>query len=107
MSLKTEIYIAKLKGKELSPQMIPSKKYKHWISIADPDRCLDCKKNQGKIFFLFETPIPYPPLHPKCRCKIEKMNSIFAGTATINGTYGADLTLQRDGVLPAYYITKR
>ena len=34
------------------------------------------------------------------------MQSIKAGTATINGIDGADWTLKYDGSLPNYYITK-
>ena len=34
------------------------------------------------------------------------METIAAGTATINGTYGADWTLKHTGKLPAYYVDK-
>lgn len=59
----------------------------------------------GKIWFLDEAPEPEPPLHPSCRCVVLHMESVKAGTATINMTDGADWTLKYEGVLPDYYIT--
>ena len=52
-----------------------------------------------------EEPNPEPPLHPNCRCVIELMMAITAGTATINGTDGADWKLMFEGILPEYYVS--
>lgn len=58
--------------------------YKHWISQIDWKRCVDCKDLHGKIWRLDEEPDPESPLHPNCRCVIELMESVKAGTATMN-----------------------
>lgn len=59
----------------------------------------------GKIWGLEEEPDPEPQLHLNCRCVIEHMETILAGTATANGIDGADWTLKYTGNLPDYYIT--
>lgn len=47
-----------------------------------------------------------PPLHPYCRCIIERSKAIYAGTATKDGVKGADWYLRNYGKLPNCYITK-
>lgn len=106
MSLLDEIFQAAFNGGNFSPEVNASKNYKHWISREDWKRCVECKNLHGKTWFLDEMPEPEPPLHPSCRCVIENMESIKAGTATKNGTDGADWTLKQEGELPDYYITK-
>ncbi len=59
------------------------------------------------IWLMKEEPEPKPPLHLYCRCQIKTMETITAGTATINGTGGADWMLKFNGELPEYYITYR
>lgn len=94
------------KGKRLLPKVTTSKNYKHWISREDPRRCKDCEENHGKIYLIGEEPDPKPPLHEHCRCVIELMKAITAGTATINGKDGADWMLFYKGILPDFYISK-
>ena len=105
MSLLEEIIRAAFNGVNFSPEVDVSENYQHWISIEDWRRCVECKNLHGKIWRLDEVPNPEPPLHPSCRCVIQNMESIKAGTATINGTDGADWTLKYEGNLPDYYIT--
>ena len=78
--------------------------YKHWVSEADERRCKICKEMTGKIWYLDELPDPEPPIHPNCRCDIQKMETILAGTATANKHDGADWMLKYKGELPEYYI---
>lgn len=106
MSLESAITIAAIQGDILSPQITTSSKYKHWVSYDDAIRCIECENNHGKIWLISEKPYPEPPIHPKCRCSIELMKAIVAGTATINGLNGADLTLILKHNLPDYYISK-
>ncbi len=82
-----------------------SKNYKTWVSIPDPKRCINCKNAHGKIYLINEEPDPKPPLHPKCRCYIDKLQSLYAGEATIKGGDGVDWWLKYNGTLPDYYIT--
>lgn len=106
MSLELAIVVAAIKGDRLSPQITTSSNYKHWVSIEDWKRCIECADNHGKIWLIAEIPNPEPPIHPKCRCSIQSMQAITAGTATINGVNGADWMLMHDNRLPDYYISK-
>ena len=40
-----------------------SLKYKYWKSVIDLRRCMDCKKQQGKICILNDIIPEEPPLH--------------------------------------------
>ncbi len=82
-----------------------SKNYKHWISRLEPKTCVPCLKEHGKIYGIYETPNPEPPLHPFCRCVVKIMEALKAGTATDNKLDGADFCLKYNGKLPKYYIT--
>ena len=48
-----------------------------------------------------------PPLHDRCRCRIEQLIAVFPGYATRNGLEGADYWLKYYGKLPEYYLTKQ
>ena len=67
-----------------------SKKYKNWIGILDPKMCYACYKEHGKIYEILERPKPKPKLHPFCRCVIQIMKALKAGTATQKKRDGAD-----------------
>ncbi len=105
MSLELAIVVAAINGEYLSPQITTSSNYKHWVSIKDDSRCTPCEVNHGKIWLISEKPNPKPPAHPRCRCVIKLMQSIAAGTATINGVNGADWWIVNTGVLPNYYVS--
>ena len=106
MSIEAAIIISAMRGDRLAPKISNSTNYKHWISIKDERRCMECANNHGKIWDIDDIPYPKPLLHPLCRCVIKIMQSIKAGTATINNTDGADWYLKFLGQLPEYYITK-
>ena len=80
--------------------------FKNWKAIIDLFTCLDCRKKHGKIYEIDEYVLDEPPLHWKCRCKIEPMEAKMAGTATKLKENGADWWLRNLGRLPDYYITK-
>lgn len=107
MSLETAVLVAAINGDKLAPKLSESINYKHWLSIEEMRRCLLCAENHGKIYLMEEIAEPRTPLHRNCRCYLEKMITIDAGTATVNGTEGADWTLKYDGKLPNYYVTKK
>ncbi|MBQ2934079.1 MAG: hypothetical protein IJE02_05670 [Clostridia bacterium] len=106
MNLSDIIQSISVWGDTLEPHIKISDTYKHWVSIEDLKRCFICASNHGKIYLKHEQPNPEPPIHPNCRCSIEPMQSILAGTATIKGTNGADWHLINSGELPNYYISK-
>lgn len=83
------------------------RKWKMWRAILDFKTCLNCRRNNGKIYNIDEIVYPEPPLHQNCRCVIEKLKVLLAGTATNNGIHGADWYLKIYGKLPNYYITKK
>ena len=83
-----------------------SKRWKNWLSLEDEKRCHKCEKLHGKIYAITEKPIPKPPLHLWCRCKIAPMRALSAGTATNKGVAGADWFLKYYGKLPEYYIER-
>ena len=66
---------------------------------------MNCRKKNGKIYDIDEIVYPEPPLHANCRCVIERLKVLLAGTATIYGKKGADWHLKMYGRLPSYYIT--
>ena len=86
--------------------MQESNKWKNWVAIRDSRICEQCKNRHGKIYALSEVVKPPPPLHMYCRCKIKRLNSIFAGEATNKGIDGADWHLKYNGKLPSNYISK-
>ncbi len=106
LSLESAIVIAAVHGDKLSPKLSKSLNYKHWLTIEDWRRCMECATKHGKIFSISEIVVPDPPIHPNCRCWIQRMEKIKAGTATINGYNGADKVLKLKKVLPDYYISK-
>lgn len=65
-----------------------SNKYKNWIAILDLKTCLEGRSRHGKIYLVEETVDPEPPLHPNCRCAIEWVKALYAGTATNKGNDG-------------------
>lgn len=77
-----------------------STKYKMWRAILDLKTCFDCRSLHGKIFLANKPIEPRPPLHLNCRCVIEFLKALFAGTATNKGTDGADGGLKIRGNYP-------
>lgn len=89
------------------PKFHESSEYKDRFTIIDPKTCLKCLSNHGKVYLIYETVSPAPPLHFKCRCTVKKMNAVYAGYATQDGFHGADYVVKQTGVLPSAYITKQ
>ena len=96
---------AGVQGYHWVPQLGVSTRFRHWLSQQDMKRCPTCKDQHGKIWRMDETPEPTPPIHPNDRCRIVPMETIKAGTATLNGMFGADFALHIKGTLPDDYVT--
>ena len=106
MSLDEAIFIAAINGDSSSPKLSKSSNYKHWLTLDDLKRCYECETKHGKTFSIDEVVEPEPPILPNCRCWIEIMKTIQAGTAIVNGYDGADWSLKYNK-LPDYYVTKK
>ncbi len=82
-----------------------SSKWKNWVAIIDDKICEPCKNKHGQIYEISEKVSP-SKLHPRCRCTIQRLKSLFAGEATDKAINGADWHLKYNGKLPEYYISK-
>lgn len=83
-----------------------STNWKCWVAIIDLRTCLFCRVTHGKVFAIDEMIHPKPPVHDFCRCAIERLKAIGAGSATCNGKDGADYWLKWYHTIPDYYISK-
>lgn len=83
---------------------LKSNRWKTWKATLDLKTCFPCRERNGKIYDINERVHPRPPLHPNCRCIIETLKALLAGTATNKGQAGADWWLKNYGKLPDYYI---
>ena len=84
-----------------------STRWRNWIAELDLRTCLRCRNLHGKVFDADEMIYEEPPLHDRCRCRIEQLIAVFPGYATRNGLEGADYWLKYYGKLPEYYLTKQ
>ena len=85
---------------------LTSENWKEWVAKLDLRTCLPCRMLHGKIFSADDISIP-KELHFFCRCVVQKLHALTAGTATRKGRDGADWELFNSGRLPNYYITKK
>ena len=104
-ALKKQFYLVIMEEKNM--EGIKSKNWKNWRAFGDLKTCIWCRDKNGKIYRMDEMPDPAPPLHPHCRCVMERMRALTAGTATRDGKKGADFWLKKYGKLPENYITKK
>ena len=78
----------------------------YWETEGDSRVCINCQNKRGQIYSVDEHIAVHPPLHINCRCMIDIVEAVLAGTATNNGELGADYYISYHGHLPDYYITK-
>lgn len=106
MSLWGDIFAAAFNGKPFWPDRGKSSRYQHHLASLDIRTCQECRNLHGKIYGIDDWVIQKPPLHVFCRCRLAEMETIRAGTATMDGTDGADWWVQYRGVLPEWYVSK-
>ena len=106
MSLIKAVLEAAANGEELAAQLGTSKNYKYRKSIPDEKRCLDCESNHGKVWEKGKIKKPKPPIHFFDRCLILPLETITAGTATVDGAAGADWSIMYNQQLPSNYISR-
>lgn len=88
------------------PITTPSYNWKQWVVFLTPQTCVLCLTMRGQIYSADEMPYPFPPLHPNCRYEISPLPALAAGTATHEGTDGADWWIKHYRILPPYYLPK-
>ena len=82
-----------------------SARYKMWKTTIDSRTCIPCKSKHGSVYHIDDF-VSDIPLHPNCRCVIERLQALFAGTATELSDDGADWWLLNYRQLPDYYVSK-
>ena len=83
-----------------------SKLWKIWRAIITLGTCYYCASMNGRILSADDPRIAEIPIHENCKCYIESMTAIAAGTATNAGSDGVDLYLSLYGCLPKNYVTR-
>ena len=80
--------------------------WKVWRAIITPGTCAYCFSMNGRILSESDPRVDSIPVHPNCKCYIETLKAILAGTATSAGVNGVDLYVALYGALPSYYISE-
>lgn len=83
-----------------------SRLWKIWRAIITPTTCYYCASMNGRILAVDDSKLSKIPVHENCKCYVETMTAIAAGTATDAGTDGVDLFVALHGILPEYYISE-
>ena len=86
--------------KKVSHITYESKLWKIWRAIITPGTCFYCASMNGRILSVDDPRISEIPVHENCKCYIETMAALVAGTATNAGANGVDLYVALHGRLP-------
>ncbi len=105
--LQTAISLKFFGIKGFNPVLSKSAKWIRWITNFGSFTCTDCAQQNGKIYDSFYPPSIKPPVHARCNCLLQSLLAILAGTATINGSSGADYWVKYLKSLPNNYLTKQ
>lgn len=84
-----------------------SKTWVIWRATVTLTTCEYCASMNGHILAKNDSRIARIPVHPNCRCYVEAVTAIVAGTATSDGTNGVDLFVATYGKLPDNYLGKK
>ena len=82
-----------------------SNKWNVWVAQLTETTCYVCRELNGRIFDKTNI-IRFPPMHPLCRCIVDRLTAVVVGTISELGTMGADWWLYYKKKLPDYYIRK-
>lgn len=83
-----------------------SKHWKIWRTVISPGTCIYCFSMNGRILSVDDPRLMEIPVHPNCKCYIETVTAISAGTATNAGSDGVDQYVVLHGELPPCYLTQ-
>ena len=93
--------------KNQRPVVLKNSEYWRWKITPSIKTCIRCLSLDGRMFEWIDTTQQRPPLHLNCKCFVEEVSTILAGTATNKGIDGADWHLKHLKRLPDNYITKK
>lgn len=83
------------------------KKWLIWRATVTLTTCEYCASMNGHILAKNDPRIVGIPFHPNCRCYVEAVIAILAGTATSDGVNGVDWYVTTYGTLPDNYLRKK
>lgn len=94
-----------------NPVLDESDKWLRWMAVISPTTCQDCFDKNGTIYEQCDDVEAAQknagiPMHPNCKCYLDTLTAVIAGTATMDGEDGADYWIENYGQLPATYVTK-
>lgn len=92
--------------KGFNPQVSQSLTWIKWVTNFSINTCLFCSMRNGKIYDKDNVDEIKPPVHENCACFLDKLLTIMAGTATIDGFDGADYWIKQFNRLPNNYISR-
>ena len=84
-----------------------SKIWKIWRTTITMATCIYCASMNGKILADDDPLVDVIPVHPNCKCIIERLLGILAGTVTNDEEDGVDVFFLNHGHLPTYYISSK
>lgn len=84
-----------------------SKNWVIWRAIVALTTCEYCASMNGHILSKNDSRVYGLPVHSNCRCYIESVVAIVAGTATSDRESGVDLFVAMHGTLPGNYYPKK
>lgn len=84
-----------------------SKDWMIWRAIITLTTCEYCASMNGRILAKGDSRVADIPVHDYCRCYVEAVEAIVAGTATLEGENGVDAYVSTNGVLPSNYLKKK
>ena len=101
--LNSDVYLTRKSAKIT----YESKTWVIWRAIVTLTTCEYCASMNGHILAKADSRIAGIPVHLNCRCYVEAVTAIVAGTATSDGTNGVDLFVATYGKLPDNYLGKK
>ena len=84
-----------------------SKNWMIWRATITLTTCEYCASMNGHILAKGDHRIAGIPVHENCRCYVEAVEAIVAGTATSDGANGVDIYVSTNGALPGNYLKKK
>lgn len=108
-ALREAMFQEGFQGYDLKPEIGRSDTFKFRNAVVDERICKPCWEQYGAVYPAENAPDTASirkGSHFFCRCFIDWLRSIQAGTVTIRGLSGADYTLKTTGRLPENYLHK-